>query len=81
MHLSIVILIFQGVEFKLEIKNLAMSDSKGHDLEKDIAVRVTSVESMQVNSLSSFDLITDKAAFFLWICLTHKSSKKNVNSE
>uniref|UniRef100_A0A673IZ46 Kinesin motor domain-containing protein n=1 Tax=Sinocyclocheilus rhinocerous TaxID=307959 RepID=A0A673IZ46_9TELE len=33
----------KGVEFKLEIKNLAMSDSKGHDLEKDIAVRVTSV--------------------------------------
>ncbi|KTF81441.1 hypothetical protein cypCar_00024722, partial [Cyprinus carpio] len=41
-------LFFQGVEFKLEIKNLAMSDSKGHDLEKDIAVRVTSVESKQV---------------------------------
>ncbi|KAF4101992.1 hypothetical protein G5714_016792 [Onychostoma macrolepis] len=38
----------KGVEFKLEIKNLAMSDSKGHDLEKDIAVRVTSVESKQV---------------------------------
>ncbi|XP_056333418.1 kinesin-like protein KIF28P [Danio aesculapii] len=38
----------KGVEFKLEIKNLAMSDSKGHDLEKDIAVKVTSVESKQV---------------------------------
>ncbi|XP_057200736.1 kinesin-like protein KIF28P [Triplophysa rosa] len=38
----------KGVEFKLEIKNLAMSDSKGHDLEKEIAVRVTSVESKQV---------------------------------
>ncbi|XP_077095109.1 kinesin-like protein KIF28 isoform X3 [Siphateles boraxobius] len=38
----------KGVEFKLEIKNLAMTDSKGHDLEKDIAVRVTSVESKQV---------------------------------
>ncbi|XP_043119666.1 kinesin-like protein KIF28P isoform X1 [Puntigrus tetrazona] len=38
----------KGVEFKLEIKNLAMSDSKGHDLEKDTAVRVTSVESKQV---------------------------------
>ncbi|KAA8595481.1 hypothetical protein FQN60_010772 [Etheostoma spectabile] len=31
----------KGVEFKLEIKNLALSDSKGHDLEKEIAVRVT----------------------------------------
>lgn len=44
-----IILVFQGVEFKLEIKNLAMSDSKGRDLEKEIAVRVTSVESKQVN--------------------------------
>ncbi|KAL6477242.1 hypothetical protein MHYP_G00130770 [Metynnis hypsauchen] len=38
----------KGVEFKLEIKNLAMSDSKGHDLEKETAVRVTCVESKQV---------------------------------
>ncbi|XP_051578465.1 kinesin-like protein KIF28P [Myxocyprinus asiaticus] len=38
----------KGVEFKLEIKNLAMSDSKGHDLEKEIAVRVTSMERKQV---------------------------------
>ncbi|CAB1334990.1 unnamed protein product [Coregonus sp. 'balchen'] len=37
-----------GVEFKLEIKNLALSDSKGHDLEKDITVRVTSLENKQV---------------------------------
>ncbi|CDQ81633.1 unnamed protein product [Oncorhynchus mykiss] len=37
-----------GVEFKLEIKNLALSDSKGHDLEKEIAVRVTSLENKQV---------------------------------
>ncbi|XP_058485847.1 kinesin-like protein KIF28P [Solea solea] len=38
----------KGVEFKLEIKNLALSDSKGHDLEKDIVVRVTSVGKKQV---------------------------------
>ncbi|KAM3877397.1 kinesin-like protein KIF28P [Diretmus argenteus] len=38
----------KGVEFKLEIKNLALSDSKGHDLEKKIVVRVTSLESKQV---------------------------------
>ncbi|KAK6304227.1 hypothetical protein J4Q44_G00248130 [Coregonus suidteri] len=38
----------KGVEFKLEIKNLALSDSKGHDLEKDITVRVTSLENKQV---------------------------------
>ncbi|KAM6979892.1 kinesin-like protein KIF28P [Aplochiton taeniatus] len=38
----------KGVEFKLEIKNLALSDSKGHDLEKEIAIRATSLESKQV---------------------------------
>ncbi|XP_053366405.1 kinesin-like protein KIF28 [Clarias gariepinus] len=38
----------KGVEFRLEIKNLAMSDSKGHDLEKEIVVRVTNVQSKQV---------------------------------
>ncbi|KAM4743711.1 kinesin-like protein KIF28P [Anableps anableps] len=38
----------KGVEFKLEIKNLALSDSRGHDLQKDIVVRVASAESKQV---------------------------------
>uniref|UniRef100_A0A8C5N6P7 Kinesin family member 28 n=1 Tax=Gouania willdenowi TaxID=441366 RepID=A0A8C5N6P7_GOUWI len=38
----------KGVDFKLEIKNLALSDSKGHDLEKDIVVKVTSKHSKQV---------------------------------
>ncbi|XP_033487903.2 kinesin-like protein KIF28 [Epinephelus lanceolatus] len=38
----------KGVEFKLEIKNLALSDPKGHDLEKEIVVRVTSVGRKQV---------------------------------
>ena len=38
----------QGVEFKLEIKNLALSDPRGHDLEKEIAVRVTAVAQKQV---------------------------------
>lgn len=38
----------QGVEFTLEIKNLALSDSKGHDLEKKIVVRVTAAEHKQV---------------------------------
>ncbi|XP_013872656.1 kinesin-like protein KIF28P [Austrofundulus limnaeus] len=38
----------KGVEFKLEIKNLALSDSRGHDLQKDIVVRVTSRGSKQV---------------------------------
>ncbi|KAF1393022.1 hypothetical protein PFLUV_G00034080 [Perca fluviatilis] len=38
----------KGVEFKLEIKNLALSDSKGHDLEKEIAVRVTCMGRKQV---------------------------------
>nr|XP_046239631.1 kinesin-like protein KIF28P isoform X2 [Scatophagus argus] len=38
----------KGVEFKLEIKNLALSDSKGHDLEKEIVVRVTARAKKQV---------------------------------
>ncbi|XP_043951875.1 kinesin-like protein KIF28P [Gambusia affinis] len=38
----------KGVEFKLEIKNLALSDSRGHDLQKDIVVRVTDAGSKQV---------------------------------
>uniref|UniRef100_A0A096M2G5 Si:rp71-84d9.1 n=1 Tax=Poecilia formosa TaxID=48698 RepID=A0A096M2G5_POEFO len=38
----------KGVEFKLEIKNLALSDSRGHDLQKDIVVRVTAAGSKQV---------------------------------
>ncbi|XP_077941219.1 kinesin-like protein KIF28 [Gasterosteus aculeatus] len=38
----------KGVQFKLEIKNLALSDSKGHDLQKEIVVRVTSLGSKQV---------------------------------
>ncbi|XP_053488799.1 kinesin-like protein KIF28 [Ictalurus furcatus] len=38
----------KGVEFRLEIKNLAMSDSKGQDLEKELVVRVMNVQSKQV---------------------------------
>ncbi|TNN43726.1 Kinesin-like protein KIF28P [Liparis tanakae] len=38
----------KGVQFKLEIKNLALSDSKGHDLQKEIVVRVTSSGRKQV---------------------------------
>ncbi|PWA29193.1 hypothetical protein CCH79_00006130 [Gambusia affinis] len=39
----------KGVEFKLEIKNLALSDSRGHDLQKDIVVRVTDAGSKQAS--------------------------------
>ncbi|KAM9826680.1 kinesin-like protein KIF28P isoform 3-T3 [Syngnathus typhle] len=38
----------KDVEFKLEIKNLVLSDSKGHDLEKEIVCRVTSQHTKQV---------------------------------
>ncbi|XP_037103943.1 kinesin-like protein KIF28P [Syngnathus acus] len=38
----------KDVEFKLEIKNLVLSDSKGHDLEKEIVCRVTSKHTKQV---------------------------------
>lgn len=44
----------QGVEFTLEIKNLALSDSKGHDLEKTIVVRVTAAEQKQVGPSAVF---------------------------
>lgn len=48
MLIKVLGVIVQGVEFQLEIKNLAMSDSKGHDLEKEIVVRVMNVQSKQV---------------------------------
>ncbi|MBN3293030.1 KIF28 protein, partial [Polypterus senegalus] len=38
----------KAMEFKLEVKNLAMSDSKGHDLEKEIIIKVTQKLSQQV---------------------------------
>lgn len=44
----------QGVEFKLEIKNLALSDSRGHDLQKHLAVRVTSGGSKQAGAALVF---------------------------
>ncbi|XP_042565733.1 kinesin-like protein KIF28P [Clupea harengus] len=50
----------KGVDFKLEIKNLAMSDCRGRDLEKDIAVRVTSVENKQVWMWSKAKFINRK---------------------
>ncbi|KAL2098568.1 hypothetical protein ACEWY4_005048 [Coilia grayii] len=50
----------KGVEFKLEIKNLAMSDCRGRDLEKDIAVRVTSLENKQVWMWSKVKFVNRK---------------------
>ncbi|XP_028258078.1 kinesin-like protein KIF28P [Parambassis ranga] len=50
----------KGVDFKLEIKNLALSDSKGHDLQKDIVVRVTSKGSKQVWMWSKAKFINRK---------------------
>ncbi|KAJ8341846.1 hypothetical protein SKAU_G00341370 [Synaphobranchus kaupii] len=50
----------KGVQFKLEIKNLAMSDSKGHDLEKEVAVRATSQENKQVWAWSKAKFINRK---------------------
>ncbi|XP_053722214.1 kinesin-like protein KIF28P [Synchiropus splendidus] len=38
----------QGAQFRLEIKNLVLSDCKGHDLKKELVVRVTSTRSQQV---------------------------------
>ncbi|KAM8876198.1 kinesin-like protein KIF28P [Synchiropus picturatus] len=38
----------QGAQFRLEIKNLVLSDCKGHDLKKELVVRVTSTRSRQV---------------------------------
>nr|XP_015207004.1 PREDICTED: kinesin-like protein KIF28P [Lepisosteus oculatus] len=50
----------KGVEFKLEIKNLAMSDSKGHDLEKEIAIQMTHTETKQVWRWSKAKFINRK---------------------
>ncbi|KAJ0002219.1 hypothetical protein NQD34_002015 [Periophthalmus magnuspinnatus] len=50
----------KGVEFKLEIKNLVLSDSKGHDLKKDIAVRVTTLGNKQVWMWSKAKFINRK---------------------
>lgn len=50
------VIIIQGVEFKLEIKNLAMSDSKGHDLEKETVVRVTNVQLKRVSNIHAAGL-------------------------
>lgn len=50
LHAPVICLCSQGVEFTLEIKNLALSDSKGHDLEKKIVVRVTAAEHKQVGA-------------------------------
>ncbi|TTO79331.1 Kinesin-like protein KIF28P [Bagarius yarrelli] len=50
----------KGVEFKVEIKNLAMSDSKGHDLEKEIVIRVTNLKSKQVWLWSKVKFINRK---------------------
>lgn len=44
---------FQGVEFKLEIKNLVLSDSKGCDLMKEVVVRATSSTPKQVSNFPS----------------------------
>ncbi|KAJ8288686.1 hypothetical protein COCON_G00013450 [Conger conger] len=50
----------KGVQFKLEIKNLAISDSKGHDLEKEVAIRVTAQENKQVWAWSKAKFINRK---------------------
>ncbi|XP_072321713.1 kinesin-like protein KIF28P [Eucyclogobius newberryi] len=52
--------LLKGVEFKLEIKNLALSDSKGHDLKKDIVVRVTTLGNKQVWMWSKTKFINRK---------------------
>lgn len=44
------------MDFKLEIKNLALLDSRGHDLQKDIVVRVTSRGSKQAGGVFSLPL-------------------------
>lgn len=59
----------QGVEFKLEIKNLALSDSKGHDLEKEIVVRVTALERKQVAPSLFLSPLLSCELFRLQFCL------------
>ncbi|XP_077481852.1 kinesin-like protein KIF28 isoform X2 [Stigmatopora argus] len=70
----------KGVEFKLEIKNLVLSDSKGHDLEKEIVCRVTSTHSKQVWVWSKAKFVNRK---FLMeeIYQKHLDEMKGQNSE
>ncbi|KAK2854215.1 hypothetical protein Q5P01_006876 [Channa striata] len=69
----------KGVEFKVEIKNLALSDSKGHDLEKEIVVRVSSVERKQVWMWSKAKFINRK---FLMeeVYQQHQAEQRGDNS-
>lgn len=60
----------------MEIKNLAMSDSKGHDLEKDIAVRVTSVESKQVRIMILWNYDWNQLRIKLLSCLDMHNPKE-----
>ncbi|XP_057712895.1 kinesin-like protein KIF28P [Corythoichthys intestinalis] len=70
----------KGVEFKLEIKNLVLSDSKGHDLEKEIVCRVTSTHSKQVWVWSKAKFVNRK---FLMeeIYQKHLEEMKGQNTE
>ncbi|KAG5265440.1 hypothetical protein AALO_G00242500 [Alosa alosa] len=68
----------KGVEFKLEIKNLAMSDCRGRDLEKDIAVRVTSLENKQVWMWSKAKFINRK---FLMEEVYHQQKQQQQQAE
>lgn len=56
------------MEFKLEIKNLALSDSKGHDLKKDIVVRVTTLGNKQVFVQKTFFKLFPIIAYFIFPC-------------
>ncbi|XP_062243435.1 kinesin-like protein KIF28P [Platichthys flesus] len=66
------------VEFKLEIKNLALSDPKGHDLEKEIVCRVTATGRKQVWMWSKTKFVNRK---FLMeeVYQQHQAEQSEIN--
>lgn len=68
------------MEFKLEIKNLALSDSKGHDLQKEIVVRVTAVGKKQVSLSVCLSCTIAHKLFFLQVEFSFDFSSVCLNS-
>lgn len=59
----------QDLKFELKVKNLALTDSRGYDLQKDIVVKVTSIKTQQVSAQYIYDY------FF---CMQQNSTLLNI---
>lgn len=52
---------YQGLRMELKVKNLASSDSRGYDLQKEVMVKVTNQRTQEVSA----PLGTDRASVVL----------------